>query len=65
MSKFFFVLMCAAAVAVVASLMIGVFAMAKGGETGKKYSNRMMKARVILQGLAIILFILAAVTAGT
>lgn len=61
MSTVFFVLMACAAVAVLASLFIGVGAMAKGGETSKKYSQKMMRARVILQGLALLFFVLAMV----
>lgn len=63
MSGIFFILMILAAVAVAASLFIGVFVMAKGGETSKKYSNKLMQARVMLQGLALILFVLAALSA--
>lgn len=59
MSNVFLVLMGIAALAVLASLFMGVFAMAKGGETSKKYSNKMMRARVILQGVAVLLFVLA------
>lgn len=59
MSNVFFVLMACAAIAVLASLFIGVGAMAKGGETSKKYSQKMMRARVILQGLALLFFVLA------
>jgi hypothetical protein len=32
--------------------------MAKGGEFNKKYGNKLMRARVALQGLAILLFII-------
>jgi len=53
-----------AMLAVVASLVLGVFAMAKGGETSKKYSNKMMQARIMLQGIALLLFALAMLTRG-
>jgi hypothetical protein len=62
MSTFFFVLMLIAMLAVVASLVIGLVVMTKGGEVNKKYSNKLMQARVTLQGLAIVLFILAVLT---
>lgn len=62
MSGFFFVLMVLAMLAVLASLVLGLFVMAKGGETSKKYSNRLMQARVTLQGLALLLFALALVS---
>jgi hypothetical protein len=41
----------------VGALLLGVFSMAKGGEFNKKYGNTLMRARVVLQGLAIVLFI--------
>ena len=59
MSNFFFVLMLIAMLAVVASLTLGLIVMTKGGETNKKYGNRLMQARITLQGIAILLFILA------
>lgn len=44
---------------VLASLAVGLFAMVKGGKFNKKYGNRLMRARVTLQGLALGLFVLA------
>ena len=35
-------------------LFAGIFMMAKGGTANKKYSNKIMRARVILQGVAIV-----------
>jgi hypothetical protein len=64
MAGIFFVLSGCAALAVVVSLFVGVGAMAKGGETSKKYSNKMMRARVILQGAAVLFFILGLLSAG-
>ena len=48
-----------AMLAVLASLGIGLFAMAKGGEFGRKNSNKMMRIRIGLQALAILFFFLA------
>lgn len=59
MSGFFFTLMIAAMVAVLASLAVGVISMAKGGEFNKKYGNRLMRTRVTLQGVALVFFLLA------
>lgn len=59
MSGFFFTLMIAAMVAVLASLGVGLFSMVKGGEFNKKYGNKLMRTRVTLQGLALIFFLLA------
>ncbi len=44
-----------ALVAVVAVLLAGVFAMARGGEFNKKYGNKLMRARVVLQALAVLI----------
>lgn len=59
MSGFFTILMILAMAAVLASLGIGLVAMARGGEFGKANSNRMMRWRVIAQGAALVLFALA------
>ena len=45
--------------AVVLSLLLGLGVMIKGGKTNEKYGNKLMQARVMLQGLAIALFALA------
>lgn len=60
----FFVLMLVAMAAVLLSLVLGIFVMAKGGETSRKYSNKLMQARVTLQGIALLLFALAILTQG-
>ena len=59
MSNLFFILMGLAMLAVLASLALGIGAMARGGEAGRKYSNKMMQARVMLQGAALVFFALA------
>jgi preprotein translocase subunit SecG len=38
-----------------ATLILGIILMAKGGKINKKYSNKLMAARVALQFLAIIM----------
>ncbi len=43
--------------ATVAVLVGGIIVMAKGGETNRKYGNKMMVARVALQGAAIALVV--------
>ena len=52
-------MMMAAMVAVLASLVVGIVSMAKGGEFNKKYGNRLMRTRVTLQGVALVFFMLA------
>ena len=59
MSRFFFILMAIAMLLVLASLVVGIIAMIKGGEFNKKYGNKLMRMRVTLQGLALGLFALA------
>tara|TARA_B100000686_G_scaffold293233_1_gene322604 strand:- start:19747 stop:19956 length:210 start_codon:yes stop_codon:yes gene_type:complete len=44
--------------AVVIVLFIGIFSMLRGGEFNKKWGNKLMRARVILQGIAILLIVL-------
>lgn len=64
MSGFFFVLMLGAMLAVLGTLIIGLFTMARGGEFATRHSNRLMRLRVWLQGIAIVLFLLAVATAS-
>ncbi len=59
MSQFFFILMALAMLLVLLSLIVGIVGMVKGGEFNKKYSNKMMRMRVTLQGLALALFVIA------
>lgn len=54
MSKIAPVVMVVLLIAVVAVLLIGVFAMARGGGFNAKYGNKLMRARVALQALAIV-----------
>lgn len=39
-------------------LIAGVVAMARGGETSRKYSNKLMQARVLAQFAVVILIVL-------
>lgn len=52
-------LLLAAMLSVFIVLLLGIFSMVKGEEFNKKYGNRLMQARVILQGLALALLALA------
>ena len=61
MSNFFFnfiVFILLGAVAVV--LIMGIYTLFKGGNTSKKYSNKLMQLRVLLQFIAIIVLVLMA-----
>lgn len=59
MNMFFALCMGLAMLAVLGVLVLGLLSMAKGGEFNRKYGNRLMQARVILQGLALLMFVLA------
>lgn len=59
MDKLFFIAALVSMAGVLASLLLGLFAMAKGGEKDHKTSNKMMRARVIMQALAIFFLLLA------
>lgn len=59
MSSLFFILTFAAMTAVVSVLALGLISMARGGAFNEKYGNRLMQARVALQGLALAFFALA------
>ena len=41
-------------------LIIGIISMLRGGDFNKRWGNKLMRARVILQGLAIVLILLTA-----
>ena len=40
-------------------LLAGVVSMTRGGEVNRKWGNKLMRARVLMQGVAIILFLIA------
>ena len=44
-------------IAVAVVLILGIGTLFKGGETSKKYSNKLMQLRVLLQFVAIVLLI--------
>ena len=43
-------------------LLLGVFSMARGGDYDKRNANRFMRWRVIMQGIAILLFVIFMMT---
>jgi len=65
MNVFFVITLILAMLAVLGVLALGIFSMIKGGEFNKKYGNQLMKARVGLQGLALLLLTLAILTSQT
>lgn len=58
MENVVFGLMVAAMVVTLGVLFFGLFSMARGGEYNKRNSNRIMRLRVIMQGAAVLLFLL-------
>jgi len=44
--------------------LVGIFAMARGGNFNKKYANKLMRARILLQLLALVVFAILMVAAG-
>jgi VIT1/CCC1 family predicted Fe2+/Mn2+ transporter len=62
MSIFFFALGGVFALATLATLLTGVVGMGKGGAFNDKFGNKLMRMRVILQGLAILCFVLGLLT---
>jgi hypothetical protein len=45
-------------------LFFGIFTMARGGEFNRRNSNKLMRARIVLQGLALLLFAIIMVLGG-
>jgi hypothetical protein len=41
-------------------LLLGIYTLFKGGDTSKKYSNKLMQLRVLLQFIAVIVLVLLA-----
>lgn len=60
----FTLLLFIAMTAVLGVLVLGLAAFFKGGEFNRKYGNKLMRARVALQALAVILLLIVLVTAG-
>jgi cytochrome bd-type quinol oxidase subunit 2 len=61
MATFFFILTGVFALLTLGSLMVGVVSMGKAGEFNRKYSNKLMRLRVMFQLAAVICLILAVV----
>ena len=64
MSGILVALMIFAMLATLGVLFFGIFTMARGGDFNRKHSNRIMRARIVLQGLALLLFAVSMVIAG-
>jgi hypothetical protein len=62
MSTFFFILMIIAMLGVLGALGTGLVFMTKPGDENRAKSNKCMQIRVYIQGFAILMFALAALT---
>ena len=58
MSDPFFVIVLGAVVLVAIVLLIGVGGFARGGEFNRKYANKIMRLRLLLQFIAVLLILL-------
>jgi hypothetical protein len=61
MATFFFILTGLFALLTLAALMVGVVSMGKAGEFNRKYSNKLMRLRVMFQLATVVCLILAVV----
>ena len=59
MAVTFLILGIITAIAVLVCLGVGLVGMARGGDFNRRYGNRLMQARVALQGLALLFFAIA------
>jgi hypoxia induced protein len=62
MDKFVCILIIVAMGLTLGVLFLGLFSMARGGEFAQRNSNRFMRWRVIMQGIAILLFVIFMMT---
>ena len=53
-----FLLVIIACFAVLIVLMVGIGGFSKGGKFNKKYSNKLMRLRILLQALAVIIILI-------
>ncbi|WP_304170200.1 twin transmembrane helix small protein [Phenylobacterium aquaticum] len=60
MDRLFNILIPLALAGVVIALGFGLFALFRGGEFGRSYSNKLMRLRVLMQAIAVALLVAAA-----
>ena len=59
MDKLFDILIPVSLAAVLLALLAGLYALFRGGDFGRSYSNRLMRLRVLLQFIAILILVAA------
>ncbi|HWA41690.1 MAG TPA: twin transmembrane helix small protein [Hypericibacter adhaerens] len=57
MRSVLFVLLLIAMLGTLAVLFAGLFTMARGGDFNKRHGNKLMRLRVLMQGIAVLLFL--------
>lgn len=60
MQTLFNILIPVSLLAVAVTLGFGIYALFRGGDFGRSYSNRLMRLRVVLQAVAVVVLVLAA-----
>jgi len=48
-----------AVMATFVALVLGLFSMARGGEFNERHGNRLMQLRVLIQGVAVVMLVIA------
>lgn len=59
MTNIFSLLIPASLLAVVATLGVGLYALFRGGDFGRSYSNKLMRLRIVLQAAAVAILVAA------
>ena len=65
MQTLFNILIPVTVAAVFITLCVGIFALFKGGQFGRSYSNKLMRLRVVLQAVAIAVLVAAFMWRGS
>lgn len=64
MQSVFHILVLVFLAAVTATLGVGIFALYRGGDFGRTWSNKLMRLRIVLQAATILIIVIAAVVSG-
>ena len=64
MANYFVLIIVCVMIATLAVLFVGIFTMARGGAFNQKFSNKLMRTRVLFQGIALLLFAIFMLFAG-
>lgn len=59
MTQIFALLIPASLLAVTLTLGVGIYALFRGGDFGRSYSNKLMRLRVVLQAAAVVILVAA------